>query len=85
MVPLTMVHLLYYLVWETEVSSFGSFIVGSKKELNMKIWRSKYVWSMKKERRNIKEPTHVLTIKFDILVKNEVSDFPDRNIWFLQL
>jgi hypothetical protein len=38
-----------------------------------------------KERRNIKEPTHVLTIKFGILVKNEVSDFPDRNIWFLQL
>jgi hypothetical protein len=48
----------------------------------MKIYRSKYVSSMKKERRNIKEPTHVLTTNFDILEKSEcpicqikISDF----------
>jgi hypothetical protein len=60
-----------YPVWKIRVSDFPSFRIGSKNELNMKIWRSKYVWSMKKERRNIKEPTHVLTTNFDILWKPE--------------
>jgi hypothetical protein len=60
-----------YPVWKIRVFDFPSFRIGSKNELNMKIWRSKYVWSMKKERRNIKEPTHVLTTNFDILWKPE--------------
>jgi hypothetical protein len=53
------------------VSGFGSFRIVSKNELNMNIWRSKYVWSMEKERRNFKVTTHVLTTKYDILGKLE--------------
>ena len=63
-----------YLVWETGVSGFGSFRLKSRKELNIKIWRSKYIWSIEKGR-NIKEPTHVLTTKFDILGKTECPVF----------
>jgi hypothetical protein len=60
-----------YPVWETRVSGFASFKIGSKNEVYMKIWRSKYVWSIEKDRRNIKEPTHVLTTNFNILGKPE--------------
>jgi hypothetical protein len=55
-----------YPIWKTRVCGFCSFIIGSMNELSVKIWRSTYVWSMKKRRRNIKEPTHVLTAQFDI-------------------
>jgi hypothetical protein len=54
-------------VWKTRVSDFDSFRTRSGNELNMKIWRSKYVWSMKKGRKNIKESIIVLTTKFDIV------------------
>jgi hypothetical protein len=60
-----------YLIWETGVSGFDSFRIGSRNNLNMKIWKYKYVLSMEKGRRNIKEPTHVLMTKFDILKKSE--------------
>jgi hypothetical protein len=61
------------------------------------IWRSKYVWNMKKRRKNIKELIHVLTTKFDILRKSEcpicqtkTSDFYSNkkvniSIWRLTL
>jgi hypothetical protein len=76
-----------YLVWETGVSGLCSFRIGSRNELNMKIWRSSYIWSMEKGRINIKEPTHVLTTNFDILRKpkcpfcqTETSDFYSDNM-----
>jgi hypothetical protein len=48
----------------------------------MKIQRSKYIWSMKKERRNIKEPTHVLMTNFNILEKPECPVFQIKTIGF---
>jgi hypothetical protein len=47
----------FYMTRKTGLSGFVSFRTRSQKRLNMKIWRSKSVWSMKKGRRDINEPT----------------------------
>jgi hypothetical protein len=48
----------------------------------MKIWRSNYVWSKKKGRRNINEPIHVSTTKFDILEKLKCLDPKPEHLVF---
>jgi hypothetical protein len=60
-----------YSVWENRVSNFDSFRIELRNDLNIKIWKSKYIWSMEKRSKNIKDPTHVLTTNFDILKKPE--------------